>query len=88
MAEENTPEEITSTTPPVSGEMLIERLGEQATGTEKTVPEAGKKTIGMEPEVLAEVQLAVMRQSLRLRISSSNCVKKVSKPSLIRSLGP
>ena len=31
-----------------------------------------KKTIGMEPEVLAEVQLAVMRQSLRLRISASN----------------
>ena len=47
-----------------------------------------KKTIGMEPEVLAEVQLAVMRQSLRLRISASNCVKKVSKPSLIRSLVP
>jgi len=37
---------------------------------------------------VAEVQLAVMRQSLRLRISSSNCVKKVSKPSLIRSLVP
>ncbi len=34
----------TNTTPPVTGEKLIERLGEQATGTEKTVPEAGKIT--------------------------------------------
>ena len=38
MAEENT------TTTPVTGESLIERLGEQSEGTEKTVPEAGKIT--------------------------------------------
>jgi len=39
MAEENT-----TTTPSVTGESLIERLGEQTEGTEKAVPEAGKIT--------------------------------------------
>ena len=37
-------EENTTITPPTTGEQLIERLGEQATGTEQTVPEAGKIT--------------------------------------------
>jgi len=36
--------ETTPITPPKTGEQLIERLGEQATGTEQTVPEAGKIT--------------------------------------------
>ena len=73
MAEETTtpnsseylaPTEDNTVTPPTTGEQLIERLGEQATGGEKTVPEAGKITTipqeVQEDEVLTNIISAYM----------------------------
>lgn len=47
--------ETPPTDPPVTGEKLIERLGEQAQGTQQTVPEAGKITTA--PQTIAQDEL-------------------------------
>ena len=48
-------EENTTITPPTTGEQLIERLGEQAAGSERTVPEAGKVSFTPQEEKPEEI---------------------------------
>jgi len=65
VAEETENQETTNEnaiTPPTTGEQLIERLGEQVTGGEKTIPEAGQ--VAPTPQEVQEDELLTTPASL------------------------